>query len=190
MNKKFYKCTTILLCLSNLILVGVVIFFNSEIGLVRVSGEFGSGYGFFYKKKDMHRIFYIDPVGERNLDRLSDEDFNELSEYCAALSEDNYWYKADCGPHFIKEVKRREAIKRVEIPEKIKSPHRFRLLGESEPYRNIPYIMHFDGETVKGITNENGETEEVYVSDEDEDNIDIKIDWDAYFGKEVDEYSK
>lgn len=138
----------------------------------------------------MHRLVYFNLVGERNSDRLSDEDFHELSEYCAAASEDNYRYQVDCGPHFIKEVKRREAIKRVEIPEKIKSPHRFRLLGESEPYRNIPYIMHFDGETVKGITNENGETEEVYVADEDEDNIDIKIDWDAYFGKEVDEYSK
>ncbi|MCW9718665.1 hypothetical protein [Avibacterium sp. 21-599] len=177
-KKNFYKHLVTLLCIINIILIGIIFFFHNEIGLVRVTTEFGTGYDFFYKKKDMHRIFYIEPVGERDLDQLSDEAFNELSEFCAAAKEDGRLYKTSCDSYFTKEVKRRASLR----------PHSFILTYNGEIYRNSPYIMQYDKKTIEGITNDKGETETVYVSDKND--VHIEIDWDAYFGKEVDEYSK
>ncbi|MBN6076129.1 hypothetical protein HYE59_00875, partial [Aggregatibacter actinomycetemcomitans] len=88
MNNKFYRCIIIFLCTCILALSGIIYFFTSEIGIARITTEFGSGHDFFYKKKDMHRIFYIEPVGERDLNQLSDEAFNDLLEFCAAARED------------------------------------------------------------------------------------------------------
>ncbi|MCW9718678.1 hypothetical protein [Avibacterium sp. 21-599] len=171
MNKKlykFYKCSTILLFISNLILTSMIMFFNSEIGIVRTTTEFGDNYGFFYKKKDMHRIYYFDPIGEQDLDQLSNDAFHELSEYCAAASENNYRHKISCGPYFNKEVKRRASLR----------PHSFILTYNGEIYRNSPYIMQYDRKTIEGITNDKGETETVYVSDKND--VHIEIDWEAY----------
>ncbi|MCW9716006.1 hypothetical protein [Avibacterium sp. 21-594] len=171
MNKKlykFYKCTTILLFISNLILASMIMFFNSEIGIVRTTTEFGADYGFFYKKKNMHRIYYFDPVGEQDLDQLSDEAFHELSEFCMAASKDNNWYDNNCGSYFNKEVKRRASLR----------PHSFILTYNGEIYRNSPYIMQYDRKTIEGITNDKGETETVYVSDKND--VHIEIDWEAY----------
>lgn len=86
---------------------GVIYFFYREIGIVRITTEFGIDYGFFYKKMGMHRIFYIEPVGERDLNQLSDEAFKDLFEFCAAAREDTRIYKVSCDSHFRDEIKRR-----------------------------------------------------------------------------------
>ena len=112
MTKKCYQHIILLLCICNACLVGVIYFFTSEIGVVRVTTEFGVDYGIFDKKKDMHRIFYIEPVGERDLNQLSDEAFNDLLEFCSAAREDTSIYKVSCGAELVKEISRREMLKK------------------------------------------------------------------------------
>lgn len=111
MNKKFYKYIIVFLCTCVFMLSGIIYFFINEIGIVRITTEFGSDYAFFYKKKDMHRIFYIEPVGERDLNQLSDEAFNDLLEFCAAAREGTRRYKISCGSYVEDEVKRRNMLK-------------------------------------------------------------------------------
>lgn len=111
MDRKFYKCIIAFLCCCILVLSSIIYFFTSEIGIVRITTEFGTDYALFYKKKDMHRIFYIEPVGERDLNQLSDEAFNDLSEFCAAAKENTRQYNISCGSYFIDEQKRRNILK-------------------------------------------------------------------------------
>ncbi|MDO4431665.1 MAG: hypothetical protein Q4B95_10360 [Lonepinella koalarum] len=108
MTKKCYRYIISLLCSCILVLASILYFFTCEIGFVDIVDEFGSGYDFFEKKKDMHRIFYIEPTGERDLNQLHDEQFNELVEFCMAAKEGTQRYKISCNYDFWDELKRRK----------------------------------------------------------------------------------
>ncbi|MBN6078307.1 hypothetical protein HYE59_12455, partial [Aggregatibacter actinomycetemcomitans] len=46
-------------------------------------------------------------------------------------------------------------------------------------YSNTPYIMTYDEKTIEGISDKDGRTETVYISDETD--VRIKIDWDKLY---------
>lgn len=108
-----------------IILVVFLLFFYffNKIGIVRMTTEFDVIYSVFWKRESEYKIVFIEPVGERDLHQISDNDFRHLLEFCHASDHKDILFKSSCKFDYISE----EITRRGWDPLKI-------YLNQSSPY--------------------------------------------------------
>ncbi|SMB88698.1 hypothetical protein SAMN05660772_02855 [Pasteurella testudinis DSM 23072] len=86
-----------------------------NIGIVKVTDEFGTNYGFFFKKEGCDKIFYKDHGGGRDFSEIPNDQFIDILELCTAMDDKSKSDFLVCTEHLLnREIKRRHMENQAE----------------------------------------------------------------------------